>query len=82
MLEMGNNHDKSLLLHIITDYYRDIYVQHVNPTAKSRMFTKSGTMHSRMNCYHNSVVESEFFLATLFIFALGYRPTLLGHTTS
>ena len=22
-----------------------------------------------------------YFLATLFIFALGYRPTLLGHTT-
>ena len=25
--------------------------------------------------------EQSAFLATLFIFALGYRPTLLGHTT-
>ena len=47
----------SILLLIIID----IYVQLVNSTAKSRMFTKSGIMHSRMNCYHNSVVESEFF---------------------
>ena len=27
-------------------------------------------------CYYSSV-----YLATLFIFALGYRPTLLRHTT-
>ena len=32
---------------------------------------------------HSSIVGPELapFLATLFIFALGYRPTLLEHTT-